>query len=135
PVTPTPGRSHGARVTTDAAAATPLTVYLAGLVAAFGARSWMHRRRTGSTRVPRPERRARICRVVGRDPLRRRPRARRRGPCPGPHRHYGPHSLAPGRAVGGSGSGHRRLRRRAGCPGGWAPPGGSVSTPPSAPGW
>ncbi|MEE6289314.1 isoprenylcysteine carboxylmethyltransferase family protein [Georgenia sp. MJ173] len=36
-------------MTTDAAAATALTLYLAGLVAAFGARSWIHRRRTGST--------------------------------------------------------------------------------------
>lgn len=36
-------------MTTDAAAATALTLYLAGLLAAFGARSWIHRRRTGST--------------------------------------------------------------------------------------
>ncbi|WP_324653698.1 isoprenylcysteine carboxylmethyltransferase family protein [Georgenia phoenicis] len=36
-------------MTADVAAAAALTLYLAGLVAAFGARSWIHRRRTGST--------------------------------------------------------------------------------------
>jgi len=36
-------------VTTDVAAAAALTLYLAGLVVAFGARSCIHRRRTGST--------------------------------------------------------------------------------------
>src|SRR5690625_89830 len=33
----------------ETAAAAALTLFLAGLVAAFGARSWIHRRRTGST--------------------------------------------------------------------------------------
>ena len=36
-------------MTTDVAAAAALTLYLAGLVVAFGARSCIHRRRTGST--------------------------------------------------------------------------------------
>src|SRR5690606_29141623 len=48
PLAPTPPRSHGALVTTDVAAVAALTLYLAGLAAAFGARSWIHRRRTGS---------------------------------------------------------------------------------------
>jgi len=36
-------------MTAETAAAAALTLLLAGLVAAFGARSWIHRRRTGST--------------------------------------------------------------------------------------
>ena len=36
-------------MTAETAAAAALTLFLAGLVAAFGARSWIHRRRTGST--------------------------------------------------------------------------------------
>lgn len=36
-------------MTAEVAAAAALTLYLAGLVAAFGARSWIHHRRTGST--------------------------------------------------------------------------------------
>lgn len=103
-------------MTAETAAAAALTLYLAGLVAAFGARSWIHRRRTGSTGFRGLSGAPRIGRVVGREPLRGCPRARRRGPRPGPHRHHCPHRPARRRSVGGPGD--RRLRRRAGRPGG-----------------
>lgn len=36
-------------MTTERVAALALALYLLGLVAAFGVRSWVHRRRTGSS--------------------------------------------------------------------------------------